>query len=700
MTSAILSAQVIHVPGDQPTIQAGIDAANNGDTVLVAENTYYENIRFMGKEITLGSEYIMDGDTNHINNTIIDGSQAIDPDSAACVMFVHDEDTTSILNGFTITGGSGVWTTGFNVRSGGGVFGWEAGAMIINNKIMYNQVESDSAGGTGLVFLGGDNYRVVIDNNTISHNTSISDGYSAFGGGMSILVNAVIKNNIIEHNTCINDNGAADGGGIELELWAGNPNQYAYIYNNIIRYNTLNGITGAIGAGIMSFSVPCELSNNTITYNVATAVDFTSGGGFYLNETGDGIVVIHNNIVNYNSCESENTWGGGARVRVCKTPVITDNEFNNNTLTCTESAIGGGLVINRPVISAVVTGNTMSNNIMNGGYTYGGGCSLYKADTVHVEFGKNIIENNATYYGGGIYIRNTYNTEFTNNIFRGNSASAWGGAINFWHYVDKDSGSPTEGMDDPMPETDFQTGKGVFHPFLANNDFLNNTASNGGAIYSNHEANMPIFLNNIFWGNVASSYNEIYCAQVAEPFTVSTCDIDTDEIRGNWNGHGNFLADPLFIDDSCHLNCSEPSPCINAGDEYVEVDGVMYYAPLTDIDGQERPLEEIFDVGVDEEAICTFLPEEETGEPSLDLTVAPNPNSGALNLRYQISDIRYQKCELFSMDGLLVKTLMSGMQQPGIYELEIDLSNLPDGVYLIRLQSGNSVETAKIILLK
>ena len=58
-------AQIINVPNDQPTIQAAIDISVDGDTVLVADGRYYENITFNGKAITLASHFLIDEDETH-----------------------------------------------------------------------------------------------------------------------------------------------------------------------------------------------------------------------------------------------------------------------------------------------------------------------------------------------------------------------------------------------------------------------------------------------------------------------------------------------------------------------------------------------------------------------------------------------------------------------------------------------------------
>ena len=143
------------VPTNFPTIQAAIDASVDGDTVLVSEGTYFENIRYRGKAITVASLYLVDGDTTHIDRTIIDGSKSTDPDSCSVVYFVNGEDTTSVLCGLTIQGGKGTHFFWFPpaplIRGGGGVFCCAAGVRLVRNIIRHNRViGKDAAAGGGV----------------------------------------------------------------------------------------------------------------------------------------------------------------------------------------------------------------------------------------------------------------------------------------------------------------------------------------------------------------------------------------------------------------------------------------------------------------------------------------------------------------------------------------------------------------------
>ena len=100
--------KLIRVPQDQPTVQAGIDAAVNGDTVLVAEGTYNVNL-VLAKKIVLGSLYIVDGDTSHISQTILDGGTPAVADSASVIRIGPGTDTTTVVAGFTIRNGRGTF---------------------------------------------------------------------------------------------------------------------------------------------------------------------------------------------------------------------------------------------------------------------------------------------------------------------------------------------------------------------------------------------------------------------------------------------------------------------------------------------------------------------------------------------------------------------------------------------------------------
>src|SRR5260370_26647556 len=94
-------------PGSQPTVQAGINAAKNGDTVLVGPGTYVENINFNGKAITLTS-------SSGPAVTIIDGNH-----NGTVVTFNHSETASSVLSGFTIQNGfqSGGFGAGITITS-------------------------------------------------------------------------------------------------------------------------------------------------------------------------------------------------------------------------------------------------------------------------------------------------------------------------------------------------------------------------------------------------------------------------------------------------------------------------------------------------------------------------------------------------------------------------------------------------------
>jgi hypothetical protein len=110
--SRISSATIINIPADYPTIQQGIDASANGDSVLVQPGIYIENINFNGHNIVLGSLFLITGDTSYISQTVIDGGSA-----GTVVTFESGEDAEAMITGFSIIHGDDYEGGGVKVKN-------------------------------------------------------------------------------------------------------------------------------------------------------------------------------------------------------------------------------------------------------------------------------------------------------------------------------------------------------------------------------------------------------------------------------------------------------------------------------------------------------------------------------------------------------------------------------------------------------
>jgi len=241
ISSSVVFAATISVPGDFATIQAAIDASQDGDTVIVADGTYIEKINFpvptQNKNITLISE-------NGPEFTIIDGGN-----SGTVVLFPANSD--SILKGFTITNGRG--------SEGGGILIARDASPFITNCIITNN-EASFGGG----ILCGDSSAPIITNCTFQNNSATGDRADDNGGelhgaqnSMPIIINCDFKDNTSEHN----------GGAMAFNT-----------AEPLIVNCTFDNNTAALSGGAISLleSAPkitnCSFSNNSALTNPGGAI--------------------------------------------------------------------------------------------------------------------------------------------------------------------------------------------------------------------------------------------------------------------------------------------------------------------------------------------------------------------------------------------------------------------------------------------
>ena len=294
------------------TIQEGTNAASHGDTVLVAQGTYVENIEFNGKNITLTS-------TDPLNpavvaNTIIDGSQ-----SGPVVTFSGTEDETCVLSGFTVRNGS--------ASSGSGIRG-SSGHVLSRATIRHNFIVNNrsSGGGAGLYACGG-----AIEDNVISGNSTALYGETR-GGGLWAC-HGTIQRNVISGNS------SDFGGGL------------GYCYNAIIRNNIIVNNTATLGGAL--YECGGLIENNTIVGNSAREAGGI-GYCFECIEHYDAVVkncIVWGNVAKLDYQVSEGTditfsciqeWMGGGEGNISLTPHFVDAENDEYHLQSWSPCIDAG----------------------------------------------------------------------------------------------------------------------------------------------------------------------------------------------------------------------------------------------------------------------------------------------------------------------------------------------------------------------
>lgn len=273
-----LAAGVIQVPATYSSIQAAVNAAANGDVIQVAPGTYFENLNFSGKAITITS-------TQGPQSTIIDGGSA-----GPVVTFVSGEGPQSVLSGFTIQhgraqaaslysgGGIRISNSSPTIRGniirnndanadGGGIYS-SFGSPVIQDNIITNnsQTQGYSGGAGGGIYVGGASAAQIIGN-TISNNSE----YQGEGGGIALFAagTPLLKNNIISGNSAY-----SQGGGI----WIVNNSDALIVSNVIAGNNSPSG--GGIYWGVPSGSRGPYLVNNTLAGNTGTLGAAIYAGGF------------------------------------------------------------------------------------------------------------------------------------------------------------------------------------------------------------------------------------------------------------------------------------------------------------------------------------------------------------------------------------------------------------------------------------
>ncbi|KPK67283.1 hypothetical protein AMJ87_13600 [candidate division WOR_3 bacterium SM23_60] len=355
------------------TIQAGLDSCSDGDIVIVAASTYYENLIWPN---TQGIQLLSEAGPIYVK---LDGNTA-----GSVIQITTGVDSTTVINGFQIRNGL--------ADKGGAIYCINSSPTISNNCMQYNG-SIDSSGGAIYCFnsspvitgnhlaqndAAGSGGAIYCENNSsprISDNTFFSN--TAFSGGA---IGLDESSPLIVRNTFNWNTADSMGGGIY-----GRNSSSPTITENVMFANRCE-TSGSSSGGAIGMELNCEptITKNTVHGNRGTQV---GGIGCYHG-------IIADNTITDNAAD----YAGGIGIGLYGSVTVTSNLITNNTA----DYAGGGIICSAHSTSMI------RNNIVSDNWAeFGGGgivCDTSSTPTIR----RNIITNNGTrtgflaQHGGGI----------------------------------------------------------------------------------------------------------------------------------------------------------------------------------------------------------------------------------------------------------------------------------------------------------
>ena len=769
--------------GDYTLIQAAIEAANNGDTVLVHPGTYVENINYIGKSISVCSLEAIAGDSTYISRTIIDGNR-----NGPCVAFLNAEQNAS-LRGFTLTNGTGYIANDEHTRGGG---------VLIRNTYMTGssisltncEITGNYAGlGAGI---SSTNASLCLSGLNIHHNYSLAQG-----GGIHIVGASTIVPNIVFDpvNRCsVYENyGAApvDVSIVDipanLTIYLGkasiNPPSTFYIgrHNNIPSLQQYHDTVIAEQAHRNEINRDFYVSPNGDDNNSGISPDepmrsITRAMHLIASDSLE-VKTIHLLPGVYEEGESAQLYPIPIKSYTNLIGAGSDLVTLTSSVICT---IGYPRFINaRKAKHNTISGFTMTESVPSNRHPYANPSTqdqLYLNDVVitdiqtcergafriniprNVEINKLVIKNISTPYivvdFNEVHDSKVSNSTFTNihctyvsddPIFTGPAVMSFRVVDSFTFENNEVSNLSVQNDQDTFcislwnpwgtEEVNVRVSNCLFDNIKTNNDravlFASNDYSNveisNCTLYNNYGSDAAVGLigdvsmrNNIFYNPDAE--HEIVMYAPSQFQSACNLDVDYSYIRGgevsinntsSYNslhyGEHNLSEGLLFAGTSAgsgdYLRLAPGSPCINAGTPDAAGLSLLPY----DLAGNWRIWDGRIDMGCYEFGSEPWVAIDDPVLPIPDQLVLtqnyPNPFNPSTTISYILPEASEITLSVYNLKGQLVRTLVEGLKPSGLHQVVWDGKDklnrqAASGVYFIRLQSGKTSKSRKMLLMK